>query len=182
MRLWVLTVILLDDCRNSLSFSAVARKGFAGCGVTSLLRSLTGPGRQRGKRSGAGWLGRCRGCAGSSGQLEISSGPLAESEVLPASSGSLCEHGRTAILGYFVQLSTDWHWHGQRQLSNHNGFCLFFLWIPEGIQIKYSELYFSFFFTGYQNCQKWLVCSQKLSNQTLRKQSLRILSKMIDIC
>lgn len=96
------------DYLNSFFFSALAKKGFAGGGIASLFWSLIGPREQQGKQKDAGWPGRCRRRAESSGQLETSSGPLVESEMPPASSGSLPEHGQTVILGYFVQLSTDW--------------------------------------------------------------------------
>lgn len=45
-----------------------------------------------------------------------------------------------------------------------------------------EKVNFFYFFFFSQNCQKWLVCSQILSNQTLKNQSLNISVKMIQVC
>lgn len=58
--------------------------------------------------------------------------------------------------------------------------------LRENLSKKYSlqKKYWIFFllFFHYQNCQKWLVCSQILSNQTLKNQSVSISVEMIEVC
>lgn len=45
-----------------------------------------------------------------------------------------------------------------------------------------STEFFCLFFFHYQNCQKWLVCSQILPNQTLKNQALSISVEVIQVC